>query len=59
MDWIPTAAPVPHIEQAVYCGGEKEQERGGRRTQRGIPTYGAEMILLIVALKIRAADQQV
>lgn len=33
--------------------------KGGRKTQRGIPTYGSEMILLIVTLKTRKANQQV
>lgn len=39
MDWIPRAAPVPHIEQAAYCGGKEETSReggrGGRKAQRG------------------------
>lgn len=59
MDWIPKAAPVPHIEQAACCGGKEETGKGGRKTQRGIPTYGSEMILLIVALKTIKANQQV
>lgn len=31
----------------------KRRERGGRKTQRGIPTYDCEMISLIVTLKTK------
>lgn len=32
---------------------ERKRREGGRKTQRGIPTYGCEMISLVVTFKRR------